>query len=856
MRSPTPFACATLALVVPLGAQSILAVDGRVDLGPLDSQAYTTSVHALDFDRDGRLDLLFGGELAYTVAVPPLRRGVGDGRFEPVPGFSFWNRTAVGAVADLDGNGTVEFSNPTGLWTIAADGTPTRFLAWSLDPDLLRFGDVDGDGDLDIVRVASGSLVTHTQTGPLQFTQTGSVPVAGVGTALALGDLTGDSWPDVLVTARNAAVQLFENDGSGAFVDVSHRLQANTGTQTRCGLHDLDQDGSDEVVLLDTGGGSLQVFTPQGASYADISTRFAVTPAVHVGYAVGDVDGDGLPDLIVVDEVGGQVLRNTSSGWFVPVAGGWPGSADHLCAALVDVDADGDLDLVEGGKNLHDRVHFNDGAGRFVGPGTGRQLLRWSGAPQDRYVVTADIDRDGDVDLLGPDAFWRNDGFGRFSEGPSGAPPNPNRLPEAVAWGRVDGDAHIDLVVPTGFDRFRVFHGDGRGGFLPGTEHQAPISAQGNPGPPTAAQHIAVLALNDLDRDGDLDLVCGAHPTRWDIGSAPALDTIWWNDGAGNLTEDRQWCVTNAQFGKAVAFGDLDGDGLTDFTDGMASFLQRPDGRFDHVAPDPNGWLYTGTEGPVALADLDLDGDLDVVEANACAGRPFCEGEPDVIGWNDGTGRFLRESLVDEQDSRALALFDADDDGDVDIFFGRYDSGIHRQGINVLLLNEGNRVFRPARLDDEVPEVWRTTWHLGLGDFDSDGDEDVFTLDATLDDQNPYGTLWFGMTRHLRAPDLLRVGRTFRLELHGAALGGAIYGSPALGRVDLPIVGRFGLDPGTTAMFGAYGAPSQGRRVDVDLRVPAETALLGVQYGFQGLVLGTTGTVRLTNRLVDRFVGQ
>ena len=222
----------------------------------------------------------------------------------------------------------------------------------------------------------------------------------------------------------------------------------------------------------------------------------------------------------------------------------------------------------------------------------------------------------------------------------------------------------------------------------------------------------------------------------------------------------------------------------------------------------------------------------------------------------DGSGRLLRVSLVEEQDSRALALFDADDDGDVDIFFGRYDAGIHRQGTNQLLLNEGNRLFRPARLGDEVPEIWRTTWHLGLGDFDADGDEDVFTLDATLDDQNPYGTLWFGMTQHLRAPDLLRIGRTFHLELHGAALGGAIYGSPALGRVDLPHVGRFGLDPGTTAMFGTYGAPSQGRRVDVDLRVPAEPALLGVQYGFQGLVLEAASTVRLTNRLVDRFIGQ
>ena len=235
MRSPTPFACATLALVVPLGAQSILSIDGRVDLGPLDSQAYTTSVHALDFDRDGRLDLLLGGGLAYTVAVSPLRRGLGDGRFEPVPLFSFWNRTDVGAVADLDGDGTVEYSSPTGLWTIAADGTPTRFLTWSLEPDLLRFGDVDRDGDLDVVRAAAGALETHVQAGPLQFTLAASVPVAGIADGLALGDLNGDGWPDVLVTTRNAASKLFENDdatmNSGNLV-ASRRTPP--GTSIRC----------------------------------------------------------------------------------------------------------------------------------------------------------------------------------------------------------------------------------------------------------------------------------------------------------------------------------------------------------------------------------------------------------------------------------------------------------------------------------------------------------------------------------------------------------------------------------------------------------------------------------------------
>ncbi|MGA0058553.1 MAG: hypothetical protein ACO3RU_03105, partial [Planctomycetota bacterium] len=95
---------------------------------------------------------------------------------------------------------------------------------------------------------------------------------------------------------------------------------------------------------------------------------------------------------------------------------------------------------------------------------------------------------------------------------------------------------------------------------------------------------------------------------------------------------------------------------------------------------------------------------------------------------------------------------------------------------------------------------------------------------------------------------------SFRLELHGAKLGGAIYGSPGLGRTWLFPIGLLGLDPGSTALVASFG-PSPTRAVDLDLVVPAEPALIGARYAFQGLVVDRSGTVRLTNRLVERFVG-
>ncbi|HJL46329.1 MAG TPA: VCBS repeat-containing protein, partial [Polyangiaceae bacterium LLY-WYZ-15_(1-7)] len=176
-------------------------------------------------------------------------------------------------------------------------------------------------------------------------------------------------------------------------------------------------------------------FTALDAAALGLETPATLTP-LHIEYpfvqgrgrtlAAGDVHGDGLDDLVVVSEAG-VVLHENAGGTFGARPLDLPGVP--LFAALVDLDADGALDLYVGGLR-GDRWLPGDGEGGF---GEARELLvdgRWVAA-----AGFADLDADGDLDAItsrwspawrGPwktaeassDVLLRNDGAGRFTPEP------------------------------------------------------------------------------------------------------------------------------------------------------------------------------------------------------------------------------------------------------------------------------------------------------------------------------------------------------------------------------------------------------------------------------------------------------
>jgi hypothetical protein len=353
------------------------------------------------------------------------------------------------------------------------------------------------------------------------------------------------------------------------------------------------------------------------------------------------------------------------------------GVAHTASVALGDLDRDGDLDLVLGnGRHFRelDWVYTNDGNGMFYGK---RPL---GSEPDGTYgVALGDIDGDGALDAVvandigNRSVVYRNDGIGNFSLLASlGKYPDLfSHERRAVALGDLDQDGDLDVVAAgVGQDHIYLNERQGR------EWRELPF---GRREPGTDARSTGV-ALGDVDRDGDLDIVL---PGRYSSRSV-----IYLNDGRAGFGEAREF-GTAADDMTAVALSDLNGDGHLDIA--AVNWQQR----HQVFVNDGTGhFRLAGTFGEnvdqawsIASADLDGDGDMDLVVGNSNIGYwsedltrdslPDRGGNtrgpaPSRIYWNEGEGRFSVGPAVGtgSDDTRPLALGDVDGDGDIDVVMG------------------------------------------------------------------------------------------------------------------------------------------------------------------------------------------
>lgn len=327
---------------------------------------------------------------------------------------------------------------------------------------------------------------------------------------------------------------------------------------------------------------------------------------------------------------------------------------------------------------------LNAGGGTFV---DGSNRLNSSVAAH--TVAAGDIDGDRDVDLVFGGSVHLNQG-GSFTAAPNAWRPSAGDILDLALFD-ADQDGDLDLFEARGdgsewsfrlgtADQFT--RNDGRGHFRPGVV--APIPA---------ATQAGGAALGDLDGDGDLDAVM-VGPGSFMVMSNPG-------DGLLQLTAAIAYSgLSPGGSGTDGVLGDFDGDGDLDaVVDGLAIYLNTATG---WVATPYRQSQYAG------LTRLQL-ADLDLVCGNGCyASWLSCNrftGSPrEIVMWNDGRG-----GLGSEQDltgglsnTRATAVCDVDEDGDVDVVFGNvYDPNTP---IDQLVLNDGNRSFREARSYPPVVE--------------------------------------------------------------------------------------------------------------------------------------------------------
>jgi hypothetical protein len=719
-------------------------------------------------------------------------------------------------------------------WTKSVPLIPSLTTTWAFVA-----GDVDGDG-LDDLVVGAGIYVTLLRTGAGGAMPTSiawPVPSFTV-TGLALLDVDGDGVKEIAVLARNLTILRYSAASGGSLTPIGSLVMGANGGELRnanvddrgtpdliawdtthlwmipmqgatpqtptifthgCGdprgaVGDIDNDGDEDVVVFDLG--QYVLFRRTG------STTYVKEPMAVGGPArfLYDIDGDGFLDGVCCGGGGPypypndspsifRVAMNDGTGHFAPALE-FPGLGSVRLAGAADLDHDGDLDLVAGRCVYYSAKNFLDNIPRAL-PFTG-------GTPHANSFV--DIDCDKDLDLEPGMLTQRNLGDGRFASFTPVLPAPPaNKSWRGPGFpGDFDGDGDVDLVVSqhdaSGFEQMELLKNAGGGSFVDAGPAGAPgvfFTASADTAP--SARDVLV---KDVDGDGDLDLV---------VMVPPASTRIFWNDGNGFFSPGPTW---SSFLARHVA--DMNGDGVPDLVGDYTSsggtvydiaiYAGLGGGAF---APVPYETYFTNTStGPLDtfdVGDADGDGDLDIVATNnddlvllSNAGQPG--------GAFNFQGQILVQYAVHGAPSGTprTALFnDVDVDGKPDVVWSPVTTYIDAPNASGIL----RRKLDNSGYETPVCQVMMPT---GALDLDGDGDADMFGaqlfknrhfegVDGGMRKQSDVGSIpgSSGITPTLGASGPFRVGEHAEMVLTGA-VGGAqgLWYQVWLGDTPPPFAGR------------------------------------------------------------------
>ena len=342
--------------------------------------------------------------------------------------------------------------------------------------------DLDGDGDLDLAFANGGGyyqpgnaepLAIYRNDGAGNFTEMNATALGGfVGRLrqIAVGDVDGDGDLDLLA-ADSWAKQpdaLFINRGNFAFIDEGAKRLGTSSRSAGARFGDLDGDGDLDIALTDWGkkpynsAGTARVYLNNGKGYyAELPDAVTQgTSAIGTGpidIELFDADGDFDLDMLLASRKGNSLFfRNDGTGHFSDANADLPDQPGPYVYGpdVCDVDGDHDLDvwLDNGGANLQEQLMINDGKGHY----TDESAARITGNPDadDNEVQCVDLDNDGDFDavvasLSDVERTLINDGTGHFTL-LAGTFPDIGDSTLGLDFGNVDGDGRLDAVTAQG----------------------------------------------------------------------------------------------------------------------------------------------------------------------------------------------------------------------------------------------------------------------------------------------------------------------------------------------------------------------------------------------------------------------
>jgi hypothetical protein len=472
------------------------------------------------------------------------------------------------------------------------------------------------------------------------------------------------------------------------------------------------------------------------------------------GLGWGDFDGSGYLDL-----VGTLMLyHNNGDGTFTDVleGSGIRTGSDQKDSGWADYDNDGDLDLyiTHGAKSGlgegPNELYQNDGLGHFVN--VAEEVGVTDDLGRGRGAAWADYDNDGDLDLFvanatradAPDAFFRNNGDGTFTNIAAEVGLADAGSSYGVAWADYDNDGDPDLYVAG--DQSRLYRNDGSA--FTDVTSSAGVGAGLGQAP----------TWGDYDNDGDLDLFVSSGFGKG-LKDYQTLDdnVIMFVGGMDVDREDGLDFVTPA--GADVTFHLQEWVGAVENQDPTIIFL-GPDGH--HPAENPftltsdtrerpdyepgvDEGLFVWSEPGVwhirwTAPDLLIDG---IFSGLITATTPISDvtevsfdqltapsSYPDHLFQNEGDGTFTdvaaTAGVTCELDTRGAAWGDYDNDGDLDLFLV-VTGDVSGNGADRLYWNNGHGIFTDVAVSEGVTGTdggrgWAAMW----ADYDNDGFLDMY----------------------------------------------------------------------------------------------------------------------------------
>ena len=390
---------------------TILIGDGQgsftaaLDLG-LDDRGSTTSLNGIgvvDLDGDGRMEIaLSAPEKRGLLVLSPSETSEATVRAS-ARNYEVLAEPHAATLGDIDGDGDIDVVTGDGgfaqitLLLNNGSGVLARLRSYPVPGYIasLDLEDLDGDGDLDlIVADSSGeSVFVMRNEGEAVFSTAGRLPVGRSPFHVMTGDYSGDGIPDVL-TANSASgnVSLLAGLGDGTFrrqevLDVG-------GAPRGAALAEVDGDGVTDIAVVSDGTSELVIFHGTGGGRFDRGAMYDVQAPSAV--IAADFDGDDDLDLAVASEnfLAVFIFPNSGDGTFGPPTTIEVGHGPRSLAAA-DMSGDGALDVVTANQASNTvSMSINDGAGVFAAP------FYYGVGTHPRFVLPADLDADGDMDLV------------------------------------------------------------------------------------------------------------------------------------------------------------------------------------------------------------------------------------------------------------------------------------------------------------------------------------------------------------------------------------------------------------------------------------------------------------------------